>query len=595
MELGCSDSPFSVLRFEMMLKSVLQANEEDIEALRAACTSEYRNTLSALSIGESDSSNRYYHHSLSSLQTYYFLGMDLPSVEGGLPAVAQTIGRHLKLNWDLSSWDLCLRTRDGQFRLFRFDRNHGVHAAESGNRTNDLPWRFTKSGQLLRADDTVWGELRFESGRLTQEELDELQLYLKFISRGYRDYLEKTAVLEQKAQALDDLPVGVVICDGKGTIQQCNQRTVELIGCGKRHQGRSLALLLKEGASLSMENELKEFLEDPAKRVISRLWCLPKPSLTEKEGLCLYLSVHKHSYQDQGEVLLLMEDIAELSQLEYKALRERHFLERLVGSMRDLVLTVDREGVIDFSSKEAKRLAGANLFTAMQPGESFSGKWSSELLDSAHGTVEAYYTASGGERKALELIFSKLKRHGEEPDAWLVVGRDLTAIRRLEEKIRRQAMFDGLTNLYNHHQFHAMLQREMDRSRRTSRPMGVIFFDLDGFKQINDTQGHQAGDSILRLVGEILSHEVRQGMDFPCRYGGDEFAIIVTEISSATLYAMAERIRQAVQERFNGKVTLSAGATRLEQGDTPDTLLRRADTAAYQAKAAGGNRVSSLS
>jgi diguanylate cyclase (GGDEF)-like protein len=121
--------------------------------------------------------------------------------------------------------------------------------------------------------------------------------------------------------------------------------------------------------------------------------------------------------------------------------------------------------------------------------------------------------------------------------------------------------------------------------------MGVIFFDLDGFKQINDTRGHQAGDSILRLVGEILTHEVRQGMDFPCRYGGDEFGVIVTEISSANLNAMAERIRLAVQERFNGKVTISAGAVQLVEGDTPETLLRRADTAAYQAKAAGTNRV----
>jgi len=591
MELGCSDSPFNVLRFEMMLKTVLQASEDNIESLRSTCIEAYRNTLSALGIGESDSSTRYYHHSLSSLQTYYFLGMDLPGVEGGLPAVARTIGRHLKLNWDLPSWDLCLRTRDGQFRLFSFDRRQGVQAAESGNRTNDLPWRFKRPGQLLRAGETVWGELRFEPGRLDPEERDELQLYLKFVSRGYRDYLGKTAVLEQKAHALDDLPVGVAICDGKGRIQQCNQRIAELAGCGKKHIGRSLALLLKDGAGLSMEKELEEFLLSPSKRLISRIWCPPSPGPEGGEGACLHLSIHKRSYQDQGEVLLLMQDIAELSRLEYTALHERDFLERLVDSMRDMVITVNDQGVIDFASKDAKHLVGANMFQTLHPAESFTGKWSPELLESGQGPVEAYYTAPGGGRRALELVVSKFKRRGEEPGAWLVVGRDLTTIRRLEEKIRHQAMFDGLTNLYNHHQFHAMLQREIDRSRRTSRPMGVIFFDLDGFKQINDTRGHQAGDSILRLVGEILTHEVRQGMDFPCRYGGDEFGVIVTEISSANLNAMAERIRLAVQERFNGKVTISAGAVQLVEGDTPETLLRRADTAAYQAKAAGTNRV----
>ncbi|MFW5837617.1 MAG: diguanylate cyclase [Desulfovibrionaceae bacterium] len=592
MALGCAESPFSVLRFEMMLKTVLQANEEDIENLRASCAETFRTTLHILGIDEAERSNRYYHHSLSSMQTYYFLGMDLLGVEGGLPAVAKTVSRHLKLNWDIPSWDLCLRSPDGQFRLFHFDREDGLQSAERQGRARDLPWRFHRAGILLRADDTVWGELRYDSDQLTPDEVEDLKLYLKFISRGYQEYLNRQAVLEQKAQALDELPVGVGICDGRGRLQQCNQRLGELAGCGPRHVGEPLSRLLKEGVGLSMDQELQDFLQDPARPFYSRIWCLPSSLTNDEEGVCLYLSVHKRSSGEDGDVLLLMEDVTDLSQLEYKALQERDFLERLIGSMRDLVLTVDAQGVIDFaSSKTAGRLVGKNLFQVLSPSGSFTGKWGPEVLQTAQEPIEAGYKDPGGGRRSLELIISRLNRPHGEPGGWLVVGRDLTTVRRLEDKIKRQAMFDGLTNLYNHHQFHVMLHREIGRSHRTSRPMGVIFFDLDNLKRINDTRGHQAGDAVLRLVGEILNHEIRSGMDFPCRYGGDEFSIIVTEISPADLNAMAERIRKAVQERFNGKVTLSAGAARLEEGDTSDSLLRRADTAAYQAKSAGGNRV----
>jgi diguanylate cyclase (GGDEF)-like protein len=590
MELGCTDSPFNVLRFEMTLKALIQTEEDDIESLRASCTETFRNTLHTLGIDESESSSRYYHHSLSSMQTYYFLGMDMRGVEGGPPAVARTISRHLKLNWDLAAWDMCLKTPDGRYQFFSYNRDDGVNSLQVSGENQGLPWRFRRTGQLLRANGEILGELRFEAGQLTPDEQDELKLYLKFISRGYREYLDKQAVLEQKAHALDALPVGVAICDERGRLQQCNNRLEELTGCGKSSQGRPVVRLLKEGVGLSIQQEFNDFLADDSRPFFSRIWCLPDSMTADEEGVCLYISVHKRP--EEKELLLLMEDLTELSQIEYKAMQERDFLERLVGSMRDLVLTVNEQGIIDFaSSKAGSQLVGKNLFQIFQPSEAFTGTWGPEVLKSAQEPIEASCKDSRGAARSLELIVSRLQRASGEPGGWLVVGRDLTTIRRLEEKIKRQAMFDGLTNLYNHHQFHVMLHREIDRSRRTTRPLGVIFFDLDNLKRINDTRGHQAGDSILRLVGEILSHEVRHGMDFPCRYGGDEFGIIVTEITPANLNAMAERIRKAVQERFNGKVTLSAGVARLAEGDTPDTLLRRADTAAYQAKSAGGNRV----
>jgi len=172
-----------------------------------------------------------------------------------------------------------------------------------------------------------------------------------------------------------------------------------------------------------------------------------------------------------------------------------------------------------------------------------------------------------------------------------VVGRDITAVRRLEEKLKRMALFDGLTGLLNHYQFHVLLEREVQRAKRTDRPMGLMFFDLDNFKAINDTKGHQAGDDVLRAVARILKAGLRKGMDYPCRYGGDEFAVIITEIDTENLRQLCMRLSDAVEEYFKGEVGLSSGVAMLRPGETPAQLLQRADKTSYKAKVLGGHRI----
>jgi len=120
----------------------------------------------------------------------------------------------------------------------------------------------------------------------------------------------------------------------------------------------------------------------------------------------------------------------------------------------------------------------------------------------------------------------------------------------------------------------------------------MVFFDLDKFKAVNDTQGHLAGDAVLRGVGAMLLRQVRQGMDYPCRYGGDEFVVIVTEVDQERLRAIGQRMLTDVRELFKGLVTISAGASMLRADDTPETLLGRVDNLAYTSKTAGGDTLS---
>jgi diguanylate cyclase (GGDEF)-like protein len=176
-------------------------------------------------------------------------------------------------------------------------------------------------------------------------------------------------------------------------------------------------------------------------------------------------------------------------------------------------------------------------------------------------------------------------------NSFMIVGRDLSTILRLEEKIRRQAIYDHLTGVFNRHQFQVFLTREVDRSSREGTMLGVIFFDVDRLKDVNDRMGHAAGDELLRELGHLLQKVFRKGMDFPCRYGGDEFIVLLTGLNSPEILVnLADRLLEKVKLKFDGKVGLSIGLAILEKGEDSEPFVGRADDACYQAKVNGGNR-----
>jgi diguanylate cyclase (GGDEF)-like protein len=155
---------------------------------------------------------------------------------------------------------------------------------------------------------------------------------------------------------------------------------------------------------------------------------------------------------------------------------------------------------------------------------------------------------------------------------------------------------DEVTGLYNRRFFSIRLEEEVSRYRRFNHPVSVVLLDLDGFKEINDELGHAAGDETLRGMAEILLRHSR-GINVICRYGGDEFAILLVETSKGGARLYADRIRYVLPSfRFahGRRVTASFGIASLPEDVTPapDALIRAADEALYAAKRAGKNRVS---
>lgn len=183
--------------------------------------------------------------------------------------------------------------------------------------------------------------------------------------------------------------------------------------------------------------------------------------------------------------------------------------------------------------------------------------------------------------------------------------RDITERKRAQDDLIRSQAFlleqsvrDHLTGLFNRRYMEATLERELLRAARKQLSLGVIMLDVDDLKRFNDTWGHAAGDASLRLLGSLLLHHVR-GEDIACRYGGDEFILILPDASPLVTLERAEQIVKLARWSYlqlDGQnlsaVTLSVGvALYPEHGRTSEEILKAADAALYQAKNAGRNRV----
>jgi diguanylate cyclase (GGDEF)-like protein len=171
------------------------------------------------------------------------------------------------------------------------------------------------------------------------------------------------------------------------------------------------------------------------------------------------------------------------------------------------------------------------------------------------------------------------------------VARRTAALRRATERLRELSIRDELTGLYNRRFFLERLEWECDRARRYQRPFACLMIDLNGFKQVNDKLGHQAGDFVLKRVAQELSLALRQS-DILARFGGDEFAIALPETTAAQAEAVADKLRSVHIDAPDGaargvpSVTLSVGMSRLSPDrDRASELLEEADRSLYTWKA----------
>ncbi|WP_313951961.1 putative bifunctional diguanylate cyclase/phosphodiesterase [Accumulibacter sp.] len=295
--------------------------------------------------------------------------------------------------------------------------------------------------------------------------------------------------------------------------------------------------------------------------------------------------------------------------------RELHELEgrqaAIMWATPDLILLIDRQGIcLDYKQPEARRffvtggeLLGKNV-SAVLPTEAASAILLGIKDALQLGELQSVFIELPVESN-VHHYEARIAPHG--PDKVVTVVRDITLQKHSEEKIRRLAYFDTLTGLPNRQSFLERLDRELLRARRTNRRMALLFLDLDGFKRINDTLGHTAGDYLLQTIADRLREKLRAGAFIArpaldesslhfARLGGDEFTVVLPDVDTPeTACVVARRIQALLaQPALIGEqeiaVTSSIGIALFpDDGDDAVTLLKHADTAMYYAKEQGRN------
>ncbi len=212
-----------------------------------------------------------------------------------------------------------------------------------------------------------------------------------------------------------------------------------------------------------------------------------------------------------------------------------------------------------------------------------------EHLDSIRSDLDTYRRNEEQSHARMEQEVKVLTSRLQELES------ECQQLRERAQREHMQAVTDGLTGTFNRSAYETRLAQEYARWKRYQTPFALLLWDVDGFKGINDTYGHAAGDNALKLIAGVLKENLRDA-DFTARYGGDEFAALLSETSLETALVVAEKVRtEIVASQFHHKgtpvaIALSCGIAAIQPEDTLDTMFQRADVALYKAKHSGKNR-----
>lgn len=294
------------------------------------------------------------------------------------------------------------------------------------------------------------------------------------------------------------------------------------------------------------------------------------------------------------------------------------FLKSVLDTLTDHVAVIDRKGDIVFVNRQWKTFAEQNDYsvrrggwegvnylsvceTSARAGDEFGAESEAGIKDVISGRQEAFYMEypchSDDERRWFMMRVNPLR--ADSSSYWVISHQNITERKLAEEKVLKLSLSDSLTNLANRRCFDGFLSAEWKRCIRLNMPITLVLIDIDNFKWINDTYGHQVGDKCLQMLSETLSRYSRRPGDLSARLGGDEFAVVLSntplEKSRKMVEALISSVRDlAVPDKGTHlfRITVSIGmATEYpEKGDSESDLIKAADTQLYFAKGNGKNR-----
>ncbi|MDQ2103312.1 sensor domain-containing diguanylate cyclase [Azospirillum isscasi] len=407
---------------------------------------------------------------------------------------------------------------------------------------------------------------------------------------------------------IDSMPDIVFFKDVDGTYLKCNRATLDY--AGRPPLGLTDHRLFDAETATRRRRTDRIAMEKGFSR--SEEW------FTYPDGRRVLMETAKAACLDRsGRVLGVVgiaRDITERRQTEKQLLRQHALLQGIIDTIPDAVFFKDRDGVLrkanrafaSWTGRPLEQLVGLGSHEIWPPGMADGIRAGDGLVYAEDGPLrneEAIPLPDGG-RIWVEILKAPIRDAGNELLGLVGVGRDITLRKAAEETLRRSeaekdhlANHDALTGLPNRRLLFDRLDVALARSRRSGRPLALLFIDLDGFKAVNDRMGHDCGDEVLRIAATRLAGCLRRS-DTVARVGGDEFTIVLEDVASAAdAGGVAAKIVEAVAlpipvqgpvEGNTASIGASVGIALFPaDGDDARSLLVAADGAMYRAKQAG--------
>ena len=409
------------------------------------------------------------------------------------------------------------------------------------------------------------------------EMADKLQSTM--VSRGYLQ-----SILNSMGEAL-------FVVSGSGIVQTCNPAAEQLLGYQRGElTGKSLSLVSRaEAANSACEDNFPIWSND---------------QLIHREGFAIPVAISAAPLPKQSAPSLAMVCIARdlREQLEADR-RQRQAAVVFDNTKEGIILTDDRRAILlvnpafrDITGYEGPEVDGmpvSQLWSNHEDGAFTELVWGAAQ---AHGQWqgEIWMRRKDGELRPVWQNISAVRDAAGRIANFVSVFSDISAIKAAEERLNFLAHYDGLTSLPNRLLLAERLRVALDRAQRSGKCVALLYLDLDDFKHINDTLGHESGDLLLREIAARLPHALRAN-DTVARLGGDEFIVVVEDIPDAQDAAcVAEKLREVISAPFELggfelRMNASIGISLSQQhGSTSEDLLKAADAAMYRAKRAGG-------
>lgn len=294
--------------------------------------------------------------------------------------------------------------------------------------------------------------------------------------------------------------------------------------------------------------------------------------------------------------------IVDMSEIK-KSRQEIDKLSKIIEQTDDTVVVTDENGVINYvnpaftlhTGYERDEVLGKTprIFKSGKHEDQFYAKIWETIL---HGKV--YRGTIINKKKNGRIYYENktitpLKDSKNNIIGFFSTGKDVTKEKLIQNKIEQIASYDNLTKIYNRHKFEELFMIESERSIRSSQPLSLIMIDVDHFKIVNDTYGHDVGDGVLIHLAEVIQVNIRK-TDIFARWGGEEFLVLSPGTDIKNVYLLAEKLRSAIEGSLFPIVkciTISLGISTFSEDDTFAEFFKRADMGLYQAKAGGRNRI----